>query len=262
MRNIIAIVALCFVSCEKVVDLQIKDNQSQLIIAGNVTNEAGPYIVSITRSLPLKDTGAYPAIEDAVVMIGDDAGNQDTLVSVGGGRYETRKLIGVAGRTYTLIVQVGEDVYTAQSTMPALVSFDEIKVEQLKVVGDTEYNLIPVYTDPVQTGNKYRFVLTVNGKVVNQHFVQDDVVKNGVVNTDRLEINDDDVKLKKGYEVNVEMQCVDAKVALYYTTLALIGDSGPGGGATPNNPPSNISNGALGLFSAHTTQHRGVTIAL
>jgi hypothetical protein len=55
--------------------------------------------------------------------------------------------------------------------------------------------------------------------------------------------DDEDLKLKRADLVTLKMQCVDAKVALYYKTLALIGDSGPGGGITPNNPPSSISNG-------------------
>lgn len=262
MRYIIALLALLFVSCEKVVDLNIKDNQSKLIIEGNVTNQPGPYFVKITRSVPLKETGAYPTIDDAQVVISDDAGNSETLMAMGAGIYQTKSISGVEGRTYTLQVQAEGKEYTATSTMPAWVTFDSLKVEELVIVGDTEYNLIPVYMDPVLKGNNYRFILTVNDKVINQHFVQNDDVKNGVVNTDRLEINDDDVKLKKGNVVRVEMQCVDANVALYYTTLALIGDSGPGGGTTPANPQSNISNGAMGLFSAHTTAQKGVTIAL
>jgi len=42
--------------------------------------------------------------------------------------------------------------------------------------------------------------------------------------------------------------------------LALMSDSGPGGGTTPNNPPNNLSNGALGLFSAHTAELKKNTI--
>ena len=147
-----------------------------------------------------------------------------------------------------------------QSTMPQKVLFDSIKVEKLVITGETEYNLIPIYNDPIAKGNNYRFVLSVNSKLINQHFIQNDEVKNGVVNTLRLEINDNDLKLKAGDLVAIRMQCIDKKVALYYTALALIADNGPGGGTTPNNPPGNISNGALGVFSAHTIEMKSVTI--
>lgn len=150
--------------------------------------------------------------------------------------------------------------YTAQSTMPQRAAFDSIKVEKVLMGGETEYNLIPVYLDAVTKGNSYRFVLSQNNKLVNQHFIQNDEVKNGMVNTSRLEVDDNDVELKAGDLVTITMQCIDKNVALYYRTLAMIADSGPGGGTTPNNPSNNISNGALGLFSAHTTETKQVTI--
>jgi hypothetical protein len=262
MKNILCISAciLLLTGCEKKVTLQYKANQSNIVIQGNITNEPGPYLVKITRSISLPDTGSYPVIDNAIVTIGDDAGNSETLTPQGMGNYSTSALQGVEGRTYTLTVKTGDHTYTTQSTMPRRVAFDSIKVEQFRFAGDSERNIIPIYTDPVEKGNNYRFVLWVNGKLINQHFVQNDEVRNGVVNTARLEINDDDLKLKKGDLIGIEMQCIDKNVALYYTTLALIADNGPGGGTTPNNPPGNISNGALGLFSAFTTERRSGTI--
>lgn len=264
MKNLACIicVALLFTSCEKIVDLKYKGNQSKIIIEGNITNEAGPYFVKITKSVSLTETGAYPTVDNAAVTISDNAGNSETLIAQGNGMYKTTALNGVAGRTYTLTVQAESQTYTAQSTMQPRVSFDSIRVEKNVFTGETEYNLIPVYNDPIVRGNSYRFVLSLNGKLVNQHLIQNDEVKNGVVNTVRLEINndDDDMKFKAGDLISITMQCTDAKVALYYKTLALMGDSGPGGGTTPNNPPTNISNGALGVFSAHTTETKRVTL--
>ena len=58
--------------------------------------------------------------------------------------------------------------------MPQLVPFDSIKVEEIVVFGDTEYNLISVYNDPIEKGNNYRSVLLVNDTLINQHLVQND----------------------------------------------------------------------------------------
>ena len=256
MKNIISIIliALFFTSCEKTVDLKYKSNTSKIIIEGNITNEPAPYFVKITKSVSLTATGSYPTIDNAVVAISDNAGNTETLTPLGNGMYRTNTITGVIGRTYTLTVNAESQTYTAQSTMPLQVPFDSIKVEQTTFGGDVEYNIIPIYTDPIAKGNNYRFELTVNNKLINQHLVQNDDVKNGVTNTVRLEIDDNTLKLKAGDSLTLKMQCVDKNVALYYTTLALMGDSGPGGGTTPNNPQTNISNGALGIFSAHTVQ--------
>jgi hypothetical protein len=252
----IVLITLLFASCEKTVDLKYKDNQSRIIIDGNITNEPGPYYVKITKSISLSDTGNYPAIDNALVTISDDAGNSETLTPQGNGMYRTNTLAGVAGRTYSLIVNAENQTYTSKSTMPQLVPFDSIKVEQFTFGGDIERNVIPIYTDPMAKGNNYRFVLSVNNKLINQHFVQNDEVTNGVVNTMRLEIDDNTVTLKSGDLITLKMYCIDKKVALNYTTLALMGDSGPGGGTTPNNPPTNITNAALGIFSAHTIQEK------
>jgi hypothetical protein len=262
MKNILSIifVILLFASCEKTVDLNYKINQSNIVIEGNITNEAGPYFVKITKSIPLPATETYPVIDNAVVALNDDAGNTETLTPKGNGVYQTNILNGMAGRTYTLSIKAEGQTYTAQSTMPQQVPFDSVKIEEVMVGGEAERNLIPIYTDPIPKGNHYRFVLSVNGKLVNQHLILNDEIKNGAVNTLRLEINDEDLKLKPKDLVSIEMQCIDNKAALYYTTLALIADSGPGGGTTPNNPPNNVSNGALGLFSAHTVQTKSITI--
>src|SRR6186713_26068 len=257
MKNIagIIIISILLTSCEKVVNIKYKNNQSRISIQGNITNEAGPYFVKITRSIPLPETGSYPTIDDAEVSISDDLNNNEILIPQGNGMYHTTALTGTAGRTYTLTVQAENQTYTAQSTMPQQVPFDSIKVEKLHITGDIEYNIIPIYK-----GNNYRFVLSLKDSLINQHFIQNDEVKNGTVNTVGLEINDDDLTFKKGDQVKIEMQCIDKKVALFYTTLALIGDSGPGGGTTPNNPPTNISNGALGIFSAHTVETKSITL--
>jgi hypothetical protein len=246
MKNIVSIlfIGLFFTGCEKVIDLNYKSNPSRIIIQGNITNEAGPYYVKITKSVSLKDTGTYPTIDDAIVTISDDAGNSETLATLGNGTYRTKLLTGVEGRTYTLTVQAAQQTYTAQSTMPQRVRFDSIRVETDLITGETEYSFIPVYTDPLAKGNNYRFVLWLNNKLINQQLVQNDDVRNGVANAVRLEINDDDIEFKPGDSVTLQMQCIDKHVALYYRTLALIADSGPGGGTTPNNPPNNISNGA------------------
>ena len=262
MKNIIiiALMAMFFTSCEKTVDLKYKSNQSKIIIEGNITDEPGPYLVKITKSAGLSASGNYPVIDNAIVAISDNAGNSEVLTAQGNGLYRSNTITGMAGRTYTLTVTAEGQTYTALSTMPQPVPFDSIKIAKFTFGGEEDFNIIPVYTDPAGKGNNYRFVLSVNNKLVNQHFVQSDDVTNGVVNTVRLEIDDNTLKLKAGDSLTLKMQCIDKKVALYYTTLALMGDSGPGGGTTPNNPQTNISNGALGIFSAHTTATKSVKL--
>jgi hypothetical protein len=247
-------------SCETVVDLDYKSNQSRIIIEGNITDQPGPYLVKISKSVSLTESINYPLVDNAIVVIHDDRGNIDSLIPAGSGIYRTTHLKGVEGVTYNLTVKVDDQIFTARSTMPARVPFESVKVDQISFMGDIEYNLIPIYKDPVETGNNYRFELSINEKFVNQYLMLNDEIQNGAVNTMRLEIYDDDIVFKKGDVINLTMQCVDKNVSSFYKALALMSDSGPGGGVTPDNPPNNISNDALGIFSAHTVETKTVEI--
>lgn len=258
MKRILALLSVVslLASCEKVVTLSYKGNQQKIIIEGNITNEPGPYQVRVTRSIALSDTGHYPTIDNAIITISDNLGNSEALIPQGNGIYRTTTLTGVPGRTYTMAVVADGETYTAKSTMPQPTVLDSIKIEQFMFGGETEWNIIPAFTDPTVKGNHYRFLLLINNKLINQHFVVNDEIINGLVNTNRLEVDDNLVKLKPGDLITIKMQCIDSTVAYHYTTLALIGDTGPGGGTTPNNPPSNFTNMALGIFSAHTIQEK------
>jgi hypothetical protein len=261
MKNITIIIAALFMlsSCTEVIDLKLKSNVQKVVIEGNITNQAGPYFVKITKSTELKTVGEKPTIDNADVSISDDKGNKETLKSVGGGLYQTNTLVGTEGATYTLIAKIGADTYTAKSTMPSFVALDSIKINENSFGGEKDYDFIPVYKDPVASGDIYRFLLSVNDVLMKSHFILNDLVENGLTNKQHLQ-NITETKFKTGDKIKVQMQKVDSKVGLYYTTLVLTTDSGPGGGTTPANPPSNISNGALGVFSAHTVQEKSTVI--
>jgi len=126
-------------------------------------------------------------------------------------------------------------------------------------VGNKSVKTVSVYYhDPPEAENQYRFILYVNGVQVKKVFASDDEFTNGrLVNTTLYQ---NDIKINTGDKVGVEMQCVDKKVFTYWYSLSQQGGNGFANSATPSNPTSNISNGALGYFSAHTVQHASVTV--
>ena len=67
-------------------------------------------------------------------------------------------------------------------------------------------------------------------------------------------------KLAAGDSLRVEMQNIDPGVYEYFRTLNLILSSNPVVTTTPANPKSNFSGGALGYFSAHSRQVRGIKV--
>ncbi|MDH6253468.1 hypothetical protein M2347_003195 [Chryseobacterium sp. H1D6B] len=266
MKNIFFIILSLFLlnSCEKEIDLDLDNQGGNIVIEGNITDQAGPYIVRITKSVAFTQNNQYPAVTGAEVVLSDNTGQTETLQYAGDGKYQTTNFIGASGRTYTLKVQAEGQQYTAQSTMPAAVAFDGLTQDSFVFGGETTYTLLPVFTDPNALGNRYLFNFTINDKPKKTFEVFSDNVNNGLVNQRPLFLpnNDEDGNSHKvvvGDTIHVEMQCIDNNIFTYYSALLQItGDNG--GGVTPSNPPSNISNGALGYFSAHTLSKKSFVI--
>lgn len=268
MKNIFLIILTLFVviSCEKEIDLDFEDQSGQIVIEANVTDQTGPYSVKITKSVAFTQANQYPAIENAQVVLSDNTGQTETLQYTGNETYKTSTFVGQPGRTYTLKIQAEGKEYIATSTMPEAVSFDGIEQDSFMVGGETSYTLLPVFLDPQALGNRYLFIYTVNNNPKKYFSEFSDNVNNGLPNQRPLILpnddgdNPDDIKVKVGDTIHVEMQCIDNSVYLFYSALLQLSGGGSGGGITPANPPSNISNGALGYFSAHTVRTKSIVI--
>lgn len=256
MKNIKSIIFLLAIiigltSCEKVLEIDESTVDSRLVIEAAITNGPGPYSVKLSNTIPLTTNGQTTKVTSAQVIIADNAGTTDTLTHMGNGVYNTKKLRGVEGRTYTLRVSNAGKSYEAKSTMPTMVKLDSLKKIQVDFGPEKRTALIPVYRDPTTLGNNYHFVMTVNGKKDKSYIVWNDNTSNGEVN--RRPYNPNDLELVDGDEVQIEIRCVDQSNYLYLFTLQNIDFQGPGGGTTPSNPPSNISGDALGFFSAYAS---------
>lgn len=270
MKNIIFIILSLFVvtSCEKEIDLDLDDQSGKIVIEGNITNQAGPYFVRITKSVAFTENNEYPAVTGAQVVLSDNTGQTETLQYVGNGNYRTSTFIGATGRTYTLNIQAEGKQYTAQSIMPDVVHFDGLTQDSFTFGSETTYAVLPVFTDPPVLGNRYLFNFTINNLTKKTFDAFSDNINNGLVNQRPIFLpNEDDEddptdhKVVVGDTIHVEMQTIDNNIFTYYSALLQIIDGGgPGGGVTPANPPSNISNGALGYFSAHTVQKKDLVI--
>ncbi|WP_232704967.1 DUF4249 domain-containing protein [Epilithonimonas sp. JDS] len=267
MKNILLFLFSLFLilSCEKEIDLDLDDQSGKIVIEGNITDRPGPYFVRITKSVAFTQANEYPAVENSDVVLSDDLGQSEILKYIGNGYYQSSNFLGQSGRTYTLKIQADGKDYIAKSTMPEAVDFEGLEQDSFLVAGEVSYTLLPIFTDPPALGNRYLFRYTVNDRSKANFLEFSDNVNNGLPNQRPLLLPNDDedgsVKVKVGDTVTVEMNCIDDKIYTYFSALLqLSGGGGPGGGITPTNPPSNISNGALGYFSAHTVKIKTAVI--
>jgi hypothetical protein len=243
--QITVIVLFCLLSsCEKVIDLHLDTSSSQVVIQGNVYDQPGPYTVKISKSVNFDESNVYPVVTGATVVISDNAGNSDTLTEASSGIYITSALQGVPGRTYTLTVKTDGQTYTASSTLPNAVEMDSIYMEKSRFGNEKQITID--FTDPANIDNYYRLIEFVNNTQQDQFYAASDKLYQGEEISYSFMSQDNDNKLETGDKVTIWLECVDKFVYEYFRTAGREG----GQSASPANPTSNVSNGALGYFNA------------
>lgn len=259
--GLLVLAAIGLTSCEKVIDVDIKESASQLVIEGTVADNADMQTIKLSRSVSYTEDNTYPPVSNAQVVVTDSRGNEHNFVERIPGVYIS-SFKGQPNITYTMRVKVDGQDYTAQSTMPRPVELDSLSVTQITFGGEDRKVVAVHYKDPVDEANQYRFVMWVNGTQTRRVYANDDRLTNGNDVKDQLfySSDDDNEEINDGDMVEVEMQSIDRPLYKYWVTLADQSQNGPGGGVTPGNPPTNISNGALGYFSAHTSRKKTITI--
>lgn len=251
------LLCLAFASCQRVIDIDINPAASSLlVIEGNITNVTGTQTVYISNSVAYNSANVYPAVSNASVTIFTNSASyllQETLP----GQYTLNNFKGKVGQSYQLTVKVKDKTYNAVSVMPTPVALDSLGISALSV-GSKEVKTVSVYYHDIGgMKNQYRFVMYVNGKQIKQIFTSNDNLTDGrLVNSTLYQ---DDVTIKTGDKIEVDMQCIDPNVYNYWYSLSQQGGNGPSNSATPSNPLTNFDNGALGYFSVHTTQRKSIT---
>lgn len=239
-------------ACKKIINVNLNNAAPVLVVQGNVTNESGPYIVKLTKSVYYSADNVYPAVTGATVKITDDStGVVDVLTEISSGVYATNTTKGSPQYTYHLYINVAGVEYAAVSTMPNQVLLDSLTFLTTDIFGKKQTNPMPNFQDPAGIYNAYRFVETVNNRPLKQIYVFDDRLSDGRYISRQL--NNDSSYIQHGDTVKLEMRCIDKNVFTYFKELS--GQDPTNGQPTsPANPTSNVSNGALGYFSAHTVQ--------
>jgi Domain of unknown function (DUF4249) len=240
-------------SCTKVINVNLNNANSNIVIEGIVSDAPGPYQVLLTQTVNFSDPNVFPPVSGATVKITDSTlGITDSLKEVVPGTYVTQKLLqGLTGHTYKLDVLSNGQTYTASSTMPAKVNLDSVSFYSTNIFGTKSTSAIANFQDPAGIADYYTFTEYVNGQAIDQTFNFSDRLSEGKYI--RRQLFNDSSYINPGDQVTIEMHCVDNQVWQYFNTLG----QAKGNNSqeiTPANPLSNISNNALGYFSAQTVQ--------
>lgn len=120
--KLLHIVFLIFlIVCDGCVEpLKLEDYDSykkQLVVDGMITDQPGPYTVSLYWSSGLNtDLDLPERVTEATITLFDDAGNQETLTETSPGKYQTKidGIHGTIGRKYHLKILLNEKEYTSE----------------------------------------------------------------------------------------------------------------------------------------------------
>ena len=257
------ILTIIISSCSEIIEMNLnnKDN-NRLVVEGSITSEKKKHLVKLSRTNNYfsnqpasRELGATVSITDGsnIYYLTDDNNN---------GNYFTEESVnGIAGNTYRLDIELANgERYFAESFLKPVSEMDSLTYEYKKSerpFSENYFYYIYLYSqEPETLRDCYQWELFIDGvhrsdTLRRKTFVSDEAVNGVYISKWPIyEISEDkftnDTTMVKIQMLSISKEKYDFMLALMVETdYAASGFNGP-----PANIPSNISNGALGFFSA------------
>lgn len=267
MKNFIYIILIIFVaSCQRVIHIDLNSANPQYVVEAKLFEGTNDFTVRITKSSDYFDTITPPPVNNAIVIIANSSGNNQTAAFVGDGWYRIANYNAPNNVTYNLTITVDGKVFNASAYLPSHISIDSIMVDSLPGGGPgpggpgkgPRISLKCIFTDPAGVKNYYKLSYIANGSNPNsqrKYDIFDDKTIDGLQTKNNLR-----GRFNKGDTVEVELQSIDAKVYDYFNTVNAIASRDINNNASPANPNSNITGGCLGYFGVFTSDKKVVVI--
>ena len=270
-HNILGIGVLSVIfaaACTEALDIDLNEGENnRLVVAGEITNEPGPYSVRLTRSTSYFYNRPAPAELGATVTISDGEQTFVLLDDDNDGTYWTDSAArGVPGRTYTLNIKLtnGEE-YEAVDQMPIPNRFDTIYYEYINeeyglTLPEYHYFFYASFTEQEGVDDCYLIYVYFNDSCYNSEFKDIKWAFAGgfydgcglFENVQICDANEDSIPKKP--EARFDLFSVSTE---YHRFIKEISDETFGNSTILQGPPaniySNVSNGALGFFCAKST---------
>ncbi|MBI3134230.1 MAG: DUF4249 domain-containing protein [Bacteroidetes bacterium] len=254
-------VGLLVTACEKVIDVPLEEADRKIVVEAVFRDNPGDNYVLLSKTGSVYDNSDFEKISGAAVKITDQAGTEFLLTEVPGmpGAYSHASFQVMTNNAYTLSVVAGSETFTASSPTFYKPQFDSLTyTEQVGSFGvgtDTTYLVFFSFMDDGSAENFYRINAWVNGAADENLYVTNDELFNGQNYSQPIYAT----TVEKGDTVLLELLSMDKANYTYFYSLASNQAEGPFA-ATPSNPVSNITGGAIGYFGAYTTDTMTIII--
>ncbi|UTW65787.1 DUF4249 domain-containing protein [bacterium SCSIO 12643] len=258
---ILAISVWALSSCEKVIDIELNEEDRQIVIEARLRSGDHPFEVKINKTTGYFSSETPIQVMNAFVELKDEDGNTYSIPHVGEGRY-VKQINAEENKQYTLTVVAEGQTYKASSFMKSPVPLLGLASTYEEETSNTEahYRVKYNFTDPADQENWYRIRNYVDG--VEQREVEDLVVLsdenfNGQNRTRTLRNG----RYYPGEEVTIELVHIEEAAFEYYSSLQdIVGGGFSAGVAAPGNPTTNWSDKALGSFITFSSDQQSIVI--
>ena len=293
IRDYISLFLLCFsfASCEKDITIKLDPTSTNLVVDASIENGKYPRVVLSTSLAYFSQlsaaalTASYVHGAHVIMKNGSITGQlkEDSTKDDSTGFvvyyytfspiYSGPKFKGEFNTAYNLEIQVGNETYTASTTIPSLAKYiDSLWWVNAPSAADSGLvNLKARVVDPPGYGNYTRYYTSVNDGTFYPGLtsVFDDQITDGTtytVTVDKgvnrnfsIDINNYSF-FNKGDSVVVKLADIDKATYDFWRTMEYNYQSVGNPFSTPTVVTSNISNGALGYFGGYAAQYKGLLI--
>lgn len=183
-KIILAIIVIAFTSCVDVVDVEVQDGPTRLVVEASLNWEketaGNEQTIRLSESSPFFSKGTVTEVTGAsVVVTNDTSGDEFVFADQGNGEYLSTTFEPVLGQSYSLRIEHNGEVYTASETMTPVTDITDIFQKREEGFNDEELEVHIVFTDPEEEGNNYLFKFQREGDLLPGLEVGEDRFLNG-----------------------------------------------------------------------------------
>ena len=169
IKYISLVIFLVLTACEDVVDIDVQEGPTRLVIEASLDWEKGTegnyQTIKLSTSTPYFDTSFQPAIGATVSVLNVTSGTEVLFVDQNDGNYTTTDFEPVIGDTYALTVHYKNEVFTATEKMTPVPEIKEVFQSRDDGFNDEDLEVHLVFTDPEAEENYYLFKFLKEGEL-------------------------------------------------------------------------------------------------
>jgi hypothetical protein len=168
--SFLILTALSFAACQDVIELEVPDGETLLVVDGWLTDQEGEQQVLLSTTANYFNNATTPSVSQALVILYSDHGLVDTLEERSSGVYITNHT-GQAGATYHLYIRTadGEEYESWPETLRPVPPISRVYTEykEESTFFEEGYYVKIDTEDPLGSGDYYRWKQYVNGEYLN-----------------------------------------------------------------------------------------------